>query len=201
MVAVSAADAAARPPCLMTARLKLRSWLDTDRTPFAALNADPHVMRYFPGPLDRAASDALVDRIEAGFDELGYGLWALELRSTGEFIGLTGLALQTFPAHFTPAVEVGWRLSERAWGHGYATEAASAALDFAFGVVGLDEVVSMTASTNEPSIAVMRRLGMTSDPNDDFAHPRLPLDHPLRPHVLYRISRRSWSRADGDSRP
>ncbi len=143
--------------------------------------------------MDRAASDAFVDRIEVLFDELGYGLWAVELRSTGEFIGFTGLARHTFQAHFTPAVEVGWRLSKSAWGHGYATEAARAALDFGFGVAELTEVVSMTTETNERSRAVMRRLGMTRDPADDFEYPLLPEGHPLRPHVLYRISRSSWS--------
>jgi RimJ/RimL family protein N-acetyltransferase len=180
-------------PSLLTARLKLRRWVDADREPFAAMNADPDVMRYFRGPMDRAASDAFVDRIESSFDELGYGLWALELRSTGEFIGFTGLALQTFQATFTPAVEVGWRLCTVAWGHGYATEAARAALDFAFSAANLDEVVSMTTKTNERSQAVMRRIGMTSDPKDDFAYPLLPEGHPLRPHVLHRISRQAWS--------
>lgn len=182
-------ETGARQPCLLTTRLKLRRWVNSDREPFAALNADPEVMRYFRGPLDGAASDALMDRIESSFDELGYGLWAVAVRSTGEFIGFTGLARQTFQAHFTPAVEVGWRLSAAAWGHGYATEAARAALDFAFGVVNVDEVVSITTRTNERSQAVMRRIGMTYDPKDDFAYPLLPEGHPLRPHVLHRISR------------
>jgi len=179
----------ARPLRLSTARLVLRRWADADREPFAALNADPEVMRYFRGPLDRTASDAFADRIESSFDELGYGLWAVELRSSGEFIGFTGLARQTFPAHFTPAVEVGWRLGRSAWGNGYATEAARAALDFAFDVAGLEEVVSTTTRTNERSQAVMRRLGMTHDAADDFAYPLLPDAHPFRPHVLYRMSK------------
>ena len=177
---------------LRTEHLLLRRWTDADREPFAALNADPEVMRHFAAPLDRGASDAFVDRIEAQFGELGYGLWAVEVRGTGEFIGFTGLALQTFQAHFTPAVEIGWRLARGAWGHGYATEAASAALAFAFGPAGLEEeVVSMTTVTNERSQAVMRRIGMTRDPVDDFDYPRLPEGHPLRPHVLYRITRAS----------
>ena len=121
------------PAALTTARLILRRWRDADRPQFAALNADPEVMRYFAAPLDRAASDAFVDRIEQGFDEHGYGLWALEVRATGEFLGFTGLALQTFEAPFTPAVEVGWRLARSAWGQGYATEAARAALAYGFG--------------------------------------------------------------------
>jgi len=187
-------DADERPPRLLTERLTLRRWSQADREPFARLNADPEVMRFLHGTLDRAASDALVDRIEAGFDKLGYGLWAVEVRSSGDFIGFTGLALQTFEAHFTPAVEVGWRLARAAWRHGYATEAARAALDFAFGPAGLTEVVSITTQANERSRAVMRRLGMTTDQADDFAHPLLPEGHPLRPHVLYRMTRRQWDR-------
>jgi RimJ/RimL family protein N-acetyltransferase len=179
-------------PVLLTDRLKLRRWRAGDRAPFAAMNADVEVMRYFPQPLARAESDAFVERLESGFDELGYGVWALEVRATGEFIGFTGLARQTFQAPFTPAVEVGWRLARSAWHQGYATEAARAALDFAFDVVALDEVVSMTTSTNAPSEAVMRRLGMTRDPADDFAHPRIPEGHALRPHILYRIGRDQW---------
>ncbi|MGI8667039.1 MAG: GNAT family N-acetyltransferase [Jatrophihabitans sp.] len=173
---------------IRTERLILRRWTPSDRTPFAAMNADPQVMRYFRAPLDRAASDGFVDRIEAGFDQHGYGLWALELVANAEFIGFTGLARHTFPAHFTPAVEVGWRLSPPAWGHGFATEAARAALRHGFDSAGLAEIVSMTARANQPSQAVMRRLGMTRDPADDFAHPSLPAEHPLAPHVLYRLS-------------
>jgi RimJ/RimL family protein N-acetyltransferase len=178
-------------PGLRTNRLLLRRWQASDRAPFAELNADPEVMRYFRGTLDREASDAFVDRIEKAFDELGYGLWAVEVLATGRFIGFTGLALHTFEAHFTPAVEVGWRLARSAWGHGYATEAARAAVDFGFDTVGLDEIVSMTTETNLRSRAVMERIGMTRRPADDFEHPSLPEGHPLRPHVLYRIAKHS----------
>ena len=150
-------------------------------------------MREFRSPLDRAASDAFVDRIEESFDNLGYGLWAVEVRATSTFVGFTGLALQTFEAPFNPSVEVGWRLARSAWGNGYATEGARAALDHAFGALGLDEVVSITTRSNERSQAVMRRLGMTRDPNDDFDQPQLPPGHPLRPAVLFRISREAWS--------
>jgi RimJ/RimL family protein N-acetyltransferase len=173
---------------LDTARLVMRRWSVDDLGPFAAMNADSEVMRHFPAPLDRAASDALVDRIEAQFDSLGYSLWALEVRATGQFIGFTGLLLQTFPAHFTPAIEVGWRLARPAWGQALATEAAHKALEVGFGTAQLPEIVSMTARTNEPSQRVMRRLQMTNDPADDFDHPALPEGHPLRPHVLYRIN-------------
>lgn len=178
---------------LQSDRLILRRWRADDRAPFAELNSDADVMRYFPAPLDPTASDALVDRIEAGFDALGYGLWAVEVRSTDAFIGFTGLTRQTFEAHFTPAVEVGWRLTRPAWGHGYATEAARAALTFGFTMAGLDEIVSMTAVTNKRSRAVMERLGMIRDAADDFQHPLLPEGHPLRPHVLYRINREQWA--------
>jgi RimJ/RimL family protein N-acetyltransferase len=179
-------------PRLLTDRLLLRRWESADREPFAELNADPEVMREFRAPLDTAASDAFVDRIEASFDSLGYGLWAVELRATSSLLGFTGLAMQTFDAPFNPSVEVGWRLARSAWGHGFATEAARAALDHAFGAVGLDEVVSITTRSNERSQAVMRRLGMTRDPKDDFEQHQLPPGHPLRPAVLHRISREKW---------
>ncbi|WP_433257356.1 GNAT family N-acetyltransferase [Streptosporangium sp. CA-135522] len=175
-----------------TERLIMRRWREADREPFAALNADPEVMKHFPAPLTREQSDAMVDRIESGFDRHGYGLWALEVRATGEFVGFTGLAWQTFEAHFTPALEVGWRLARSAWGYGYASEAARAALRHGFGPAGRDEIVSMTAVANLRSRAVMERLGMTRDPADDFDHPRVPVDSPLRPHVLYRIGRDAW---------
>ena len=143
---------------LRTARLLLRRWRDEDRAPFAAMNADPVVMEHFPSPLTRQESDALVDRIEAHFDEHGYGLWAVE--ADGVFIGFTGLVWQTWEASFTPALEVGWRLARAAWGRGYATEAASAALGVAFGAAALARVWSITAVTNVRSQAVMRRLGL-----------------------------------------
>lgn len=170
-----------------TPRLLLRRWRDADREPFAALNADPVVMEHFPNRLTRDESDALVDRIEAAFDELGYGLWAVEA-ATG-FVGFVGLQWTRFAAHFTPALEIGWRLARPAWGHGYASEAAIAARDLAFRDIGLDEIVSFTTYRNERSQAVMRRIGMTHDPADDFDHPGLPVDHPMRPHVLYRLTR------------
>jgi RimJ/RimL family protein N-acetyltransferase len=144
-------------------------------------------MEHFPGTLTRRESDELVDRIEAGFAENGFFLWAVELRASGEFIGFTGLAAPGFEAHFTPAVEIGWRLARSAWGHGYATEAARAALEFGFEEVGLKEIVSFTTPLNRRSRAVMERLGMSHDPADDFEHPSLPPGHPLRPHVLYRL--------------
>jgi len=172
---------------LRTERLLLRRWKESDRRPFAALNADPEVMEHFPAPLDRDESDELFERIEMGFERHGFGLWALELRRSGELIGFTGLAVPPFEAHFTPAVEVGWRLARFAWGAGYATEAGRASLAHGFGELGLEQIVSMTAVGNRRSRAVMERLGMTRDPADDFEFPNLPPGDPLRPHVLYRL--------------
>jgi RimJ/RimL family protein N-acetyltransferase len=151
------------------------------------MNADPVVMEHFPGTLRRGESDELVERIEAGFRANGFGLWALEVRASGEFIGFTGLGVPEFEAHFTPAVEIGWRLARSAWGNGYATEAARAALTFGFEDVGLDEIVSFTTAANWRSRRVMERVGMSHDPADDFDHPGLPPEHPQRPHVLYRL--------------
>ena len=165
---------------LWTARLLLRRWREADRAPFAALNADPLVMEHFPAVLTRADSDALVERIEAHFDEHGYGLWAVE--ADGDFVGFTGLAWQVYEAPFTPALEVGWRLARSAWGRGWATEAATAAL--AVGLEHVSSVVSTTALTNERSQRVMQRLGMRREL--EFDHPRVPEGSPLRPHVLYR---------------
>jgi ribosomal-protein-alanine N-acetyltransferase len=174
-------------PELSTPRLTLRGWRGADREAFAELNADPVVMEYFPELLTRGESDGLVESIEVGFAEHGFGLWAVEVRESGEFIGFTGLSVPSFEAHFAPAVEVGWRLARSAWGHGYATEAARAALAFGFEQAELDEVVSFTTARNTRSRAVMKRLRMTHDPNDDFDHPKLPEGDPLRRHVLYRL--------------
>jgi RimJ/RimL family protein N-acetyltransferase len=172
---------------MRTDRLMMRRWRDADRGPYAAMNADPEVMRYFPAALDRATSDASVDRIEALFDRQGFGLWALEIAETGEFIGFTGLNPMPDGVPGAGGMEVGWRLARQAWHHGYATEAARAAVDVAFNGAGLAEIWSMTAVLNEPSQAVMRRLGMT--PYAHFDHPKVPAGHPVRPHVVYRLQR------------
>ena len=177
---------------LRTERLLLRRWQPRDRAPFAAMNADPEVMRYFPSALTPADSDASIDRIEAGFGRYKFGLWALEVTATGEFIGFTGLSVPSFDAHFTPAVEIGWRLARPAWAHGYATEAARRALASGFSDHGLAEVVSFTSLVNLRSQAVMRRIGMTHDPADDFDHPRLPPGHRLQRHVLWRLTATRW---------
>jgi RimJ/RimL family protein N-acetyltransferase len=170
---------------IRTARLLMRRWRDADRDPYAAMNADPVVMRYFPAVQDRAASDVSIDRMEVLFDRQGFGLWALELAGTGEFLGFTGLNPMPEGVPGAGGMEVGWRLAQHAWHHGYATEAAAAAVDVAFNGVGLEEIWSMTAVLNEPSQAVMRRIGMT--PYARFEHPRIQPGHPIRPHVAFRI--------------
>jgi RimJ/RimL family protein N-acetyltransferase len=179
-------------PTLRTDRLVLRGWREPDREPYAAMNADPRVMEHFPGTMTRAESDAHVDAIVEHFAARGYGLWAVEVPGEAEFIGFVGLSVPRFQAHFTPAVEVGWRLTPSAWGRGYATEAARESLRFGFEDAGLAEIVSFTAPVNERSQAVMRRLGMRRDPAGDFDHPALPPGHRLRRHVLYRLSRAGW---------
>jgi RimJ/RimL family protein N-acetyltransferase len=181
-------------PELRTERLHLRPWRDGDRDPFAAMNVDPEVVRYLPGPLTRAESDALVDRIGAHFAEHGFGLWATEVVDSGAFVGFVGFLVPKFDAPFMPAVEVGWRLARSAWGLGYATEGARRVLAFGFEERALDEIVSFTVPANRPSRAVMERLGMRRDPDGDFDHPRLPPDSPLRRHVLYRLTRADWAR-------
>lgn len=174
---------------LRTERLLLRRWRRADRAPFAAMNADPEVMRYFPSALTPEDSDTFVDRIEAGFEKNGFGLWALEVVPAGEFIGFTGLAVPGFDAHFTPAVEIGWRLARPFWGQGYALEAALATIEDGFFRLGLDEIVGFTVPANTRSWRVMQRLGMTREPSTDFDHPGIPEGHPMRRHVVYRIRR------------
>jgi ribosomal-protein-alanine N-acetyltransferase len=177
-----------------TPRLVLRQWHNGDRAPFAALNADPLVMEHFPASLTRDQSDAMADRCARQLQRDGYGLWAVEIRASGEFIGFVGLAVPAWESAFTPCTEVGWRLARSAWGHGYATEAANASVATAFGRLGLDEVVSFTTTRNQRSQRVMERIGMQRDPAEDFDHPRVA-DGPHRRHVLYRLSRDDWDRA------
>lgn len=173
-----------------TARLLLRRWRPSDRAPFAAINADPAVGRFLPAAsLTREASDAMLDRIDTHFADHGFGLWAVDRRHEGDLIGFVGLAHTAFHAHFTPAVEIGWRLASRAWGQGYATEAARAVVDHAFTALDLGEIVSFTVPENAPSRRVMERIGMCHDPADDFDHPRMPPGDRLSCHVLYRLRR------------
>ena len=180
---------------LRTGRLLLRRWRQSDRKPFARLNADPMVMEHFPRVMSREESDALVDGIEAHFAKHGYGLWAIEIVGETDFVGFVGLSVPTFHAPFMPAVEIGWRLARDYWGRGLATEAGRRAVTDGFERVGLAEIVSFTVPANVRSIPVMERLGMNRNPADDFEHPRLPEGHRLRHHVLYRLSRPVWLEA------
>lgn len=176
------------PRELRSERLQLRRWRDADLEPFAALNADPRVMEHLPSALSREQSDALAARIEAHFDEHGFGLWALEIPGVAAFAGFVGLAIPRFEARFTPCVEIGWRLAAEHWGCGYATEGARAALAFGFEKLALAEIVSFTVPGNQRSRRVMEKIGMQCRPEDDFDHPGLPAGHALRRHVLYRIA-------------
>lgn len=170
-----------------TDRLWLRPWRADDRAPFAALNADPRVMAHFPALLTRAESDAVADRCAAAIDERGWGLWAVERKDVGAFVGFVGLHTPHPDLPFAPCVEIGWRLAHDHWGQGFATEAARRALEVGFGTLGLDEIVAYTAVGNERSRAVMARLGMTA--SGTFDHPLVPTASPVRRHVLYRLRR------------
>ncbi len=172
---------------LLTERLCLREWRAADLAPFAALNADPAVMRFFPAALTRTESDALAARLAAALAERGWGLWATEWQ--GAFIGFIGLSRPRFEAHFTPCVEVAWRLAAAAQGRGLATEGARAAVAYAREHLAAEPLVSFTTPDNHPSRRVMEKLGFTHDPADDFEHPALPEGHRLRRHVLYRAPR------------
>jgi len=178
------------PDTLTTPRLTLRPWRASDRVLFQAINADPRVMEFYPSTLTPQESDALVTRIEQHFAQHGHGPYAVELTETGTFIGYIGLYTPTFAAHFTPTVEIAWRLSADHWGKGLATEGARAVLHHAFQTLKLPSLVSFTVPQNQRSRRVMEKLGMTHDPSEDFYHPNLPEGHPLRRHVLYRIRNR-----------
>lgn len=176
-------------PSLTTPRLVLRPWRDADLPAFAALNADPRVMEFLPKRLDRSESDALAAAIRKNCELRGFGWWAVEILGGDSFIGFVGLNVPRFDAHFTPCVEIGWRLAFEHWHKGFAVEAARAALGFAFEQLDLHEIVSFTVPANVRSRRVMERLGWSHDPSDDFDHPLLPPGHPLRRHVLYRLRR------------
>jgi RimJ/RimL family protein N-acetyltransferase len=177
------------PREIRTDRLFLRRCLPADLEPFAAMNADPRVAEYLPTPLSRQDSEAFVARVQTHFEKHGFGLWAVEVPGITPFAGFVGLASPRFEAHFTPAIEIGWRLGAEYWGRGYATEGARAVLAFGFDVIRLEEIVSITVPANARSRRVMEKIGMTRTPADDFDHPLLPEGHPLRRHVLYRKAR------------
>lgn len=176
---------------LESERLLLRAWRDEDLPAFAALNADPQVMRFFPAPQTPEQSHAQAERIRQFMQQHGWGLWALEVKGVAPFIGFVGLAIPADDLPCSPCVEIGWRLAAAHWGKGYASEAARLALRYAFEQLQLNEVVSFTAETNQPSRRVMERIGMTSN-DESFLHPRLPQGHPLQKHVLYRLGQQTW---------
>ena len=177
-----------------TERLRLRQWCEADREPFAALNADPRVMAFFPALLDRAASDAMMERCRSLIARRGWGLWVVETKEGGEFAGFVGLHIPAHPLPFMPCVEVGWRLAYRHWGKGYATEAAREAIRVGFELLGLSEIVSFASVQHIKSRAVMMRLGML-ETGEFFEHPAIAEGHPLSRHCLYRLSREQWSAA------
>jgi RimJ/RimL family protein N-acetyltransferase len=166
----------------LTARLRLRQWKESDREPFAAMNADPLVMEHFPSLLSRAESDAGIDRQIAHIENFGWGFWAVETLAEKQFIGFVGIKHVTDDMPFAPAVEIGWRLAKKSWGKGFATEAASACLQIGFEQLGLQEIVSFRA--------VMEKLAMRHSEN--FFHPALPQGHPMQEHVLYRLQAGSY---------
>jgi len=176
-------------PRLQTERTILRPWADSDLEPWVTLNGDERVMEFFPSTYTRDRAERSAALLRERLERDGYGWWVLEIKNGASFAGVIALQDVPFEAHFTPALEIGWRLQHDHWGHGYATEAARSALAFALSELQRDEVVAMTAAVNERSRRVMQRLGMTRDPDDDFEHPAVVAGHPIRPHVLYRIKR------------
>ena len=176
---------------LVTQRLRLRQWHESDREPFAAMNADSAVMEFFPSIQSRQSSDASIDLWQSQFSSQGWSNWAVELVQSGQFIGFLGLSVPRRVLPFSPCVEIGWRLTRSSWGHGFATEGGQAALRVAFERIGLSEVVSFTTLANLRSRAVMERLGLCNA-LQDFEHPGVPEGHVLRPHCLYRITREQW---------
>ena len=188
-------------PRIETPRLLLRHWRQEDREPFAQMNSDSEVMKYFPRVLDRGQSDLFAELIQVGLEERNHGLWAVELRNDGSlapspFIGFVGLSAPTWNASFTPCIEIGWRLNRPFWGHGFATEAAKHVLRYGFQVLKLDEVLSFTSLLNLRSMAVMERLGMTRDIGEDFDHPKIETSNELCRHALYRIGSKKWAKSN-----
>ncbi len=170
-----------------TERLILRSWREEDVEIFFEINNDEKVIEFLPKALNRQECQNFINKENAQIAQKGFGLWACELKKNNELIGFVGLGIPNFESHFTPCVEIGWRLSFKHWGNGYATEAAKMALEIGFENFGFKEIVSFTATQNLRSIAVMQKIGMTRDKNGDFNHPKLPSEHALSRHVLYRI--------------
>jgi RimJ/RimL family protein N-acetyltransferase len=175
------------PDPIITDRLLLRRWRESDREPFRSLNADPRVMEFFPALLTPEETDAGIARVQNHFDRHGFGFYAVELRESETFIGFVGLNIPSFEAPFMPAVEIGWRLAFDFWGRGLATEGARTVINHAFKTLGLASLVSFTVPANVRSRRVMEKLGMIQDPSGDFDHPMIPQGHSLQRHVLYRL--------------
>jgi RimJ/RimL family protein N-acetyltransferase len=171
-----------------TARLILRPWIGADAEVLAKINQDKKVIEFLPGAMSLEEAKNFIDKINNHITKHGFGLWAAELKDGGELIGFIGLNIPDFQSHFTPCVEIGWRLSSKYWGKGYATEGAKAALKFGFEKLKLKEIVAFTVPKNLRSIAVMERLGMKRDLSGDFNHPKLSFDHDLSRHILYRLA-------------
>lgn len=180
------------PNGLSTDRLILRRWKDSDVEPFVTMNCDPEVMRFYPSVLTREQSIELIDRIERRFESESLGLWATEVKSTGQFIGYVGLWTPGWESSFTPCVEIGWRICHSSWGKGYAPEAAREVLRDGFERLQLKEILSWTATVNQNSMRVMQKIGMYSDPSENFMHPAIEEGSPLKLHVLYRLTESSW---------
>ena len=170
-------------------RLYFRQWKEEDKEFFFKLNSDPEVMKYFPQALSKNESDAFVEKVKFQINKRGWWFFAVEIKNTSEFIGFIGLSNTAFEAPFTPCTEIGWRFHRNFWKKGYATEGAKTVLDFAFRKIGKESIVSYTSKLNFPAIAVMKRIGMVEDPSYSFDHPKIPKGHPLRPHILYRLSK------------
>ncbi|HHS3013009.1 GNAT family N-acetyltransferase [Legionella pneumophila serogroup 1] len=177
---------------LETKRLFLRTFQEEDVESLIAINQDPKVMQFFPSIPTREETIAFIDRVISHQEEKNFSLYAAEIKNTGEMIGFVGLFTAAFEAHFTPAIEIGWRISSKHWNQGYATEAAKAVLDYAFKTLGLDEIVSFTSILNKPSIQVMRKIGLHTNSEDDFDNPKVPSGSPLVGHVLYRLKRSEY---------
>jgi len=172
-----------------TERMILRDWQSSDYDDFLSINQDPHVMEFLYQTLSSEENQDLIDRIKLHFKDYGYGLYACELKATHKFIGFVGLNVPDFEESFTPCVEIGWRLAHEVWGQGLAPEAGKAVLDYAFNVLNLNEIVSFTTLANKNSIRVMQKLNMRCDENENFRHPKIPKEHPISMHCLYRINK------------
>lgn len=181
---------------LETKRLILRHWKVEDKAVFAEMNSDPEVMRYFPNVMNERESNDMADRISELIDKQGYGLYAVEEKDGGSFIGFIGFAHPSFEASFTPCVEIGWRLHNKAWGRGYATEGAKACLAYGFRTLGFNTITSFTSEINRPSINVMKKIGLKYDLN--FSHPKIDRDHELCEHVMYQLTKEAWENNNGN---